>query len=185
MKIEIRNMVCRNCVRALERMLDEQGLNAIAVGLGFAEIGEGDLSGEQLARLDEGLARLGFERIVSSGERIAEAVKLEVIRHINSDEPCSMNLSHCIENALGQDYKTVSRIFSAVEGRTIEKYYITARIEKAKELLSYGDITLTEIAYRLGYSSVAFLSRQFKQETGMTPTQYQKGCRDRRFLTDL
>ncbi len=185
MRIEIRNMVCRNCVRALEEMLAAQGLKVTGAGLGYAEIESDKLSCDQLSRLDEGLAKLGFERIVSSGVRTAEAVKLEVLRHINSKEPCSMNLSHCIEEALGQDYKTVSRIFSAVEGRTIEKYYIAARIEKAKELLSYGDVTLTEIAYRLGYSSVAFLSRQFKQETGMTPTQYQRGCHDRRFLSDL
>lgn len=178
-------MVCRNCVKALEQMLASQGLKVAGLGLGYAEIEAEKLTDGQLSRLDEGLTALGFERIVSQEARMVEAVKLEVLRHINADEPCSLNLSHCIEEAIGHDYKTISRIFSAVEGRTIEKYYITARIEKAKELLSYGDVTLTEIAYRLGYSSVAFLSRQFKQETGMTPTQYQKGRRDRLPLSEL
>ena len=185
MRLNIRNMVCRNCVRTLEQLLQEQGLAVTSVGLGYAEIEAESLTGAQQTMLDEGLQNLGFERITDRSTRIAEEVKQVILEHINSPEPCHNTLSHCIEKALGQDYKAVSRLFSAVEGRTIEKYYVSAKVEKAKELLSYGDVPLAEIAYRLGYSSTAFLSRQFKQETGMTPTEYQRSCHERRAMIEI
>lgn len=177
-------MVCRHCIAAVLDLLNELGLEAKGVGLGFADIVYDELSGEQLERLDAGLANLGFERIVDPARRLVEVVKRTVLAHVNSDEPCPRNLSQCIEEAAGRDYRSVSRVFSATEGRTIEKYYIAAKIEKAKELLSYGE-SPTEIAYRLGYSTPAFLSRQFKQETGMTPSAYTASRRRRTPLSDI
>ena len=87
---------------------------------------------------------------------------------------CRFNLSACLQDHLNTDYGTLSKIFSATEGRTIEKYSIAQRVEFAKELLSYGEMTISEVADRAGYSSVAHLSRQFKTQTGMTPSQFQK-----------
>lgn len=185
MRINVRNMVCNHCVEALRSALSQLGLDVEEAGLGYAILGEDSLDADQIRTIREKLKEIGFELIEGQNRRIVELVKHEILRHINSDEPCPQTLSHCIAEATGQDYKSVSRIFSAIEGRTIEKFYITAKIEKVKELLSYGDVTMSEIAYRLGYSSVAFLSRQFKQETGMPPSQYQKSRHDRRSLSEI
>lgn len=185
MRINVRNMVCNHCVEALREALTQAGFAVEDAGLGYAILGEESLDALQMQRLREKLMEIGFELIEGQNRRTVELVKHEILRHINSPEPCPQTLSHCIAEATGQDYKSVSRLFSAIEGRTIEKFYITAKIEKVKELLSYGDVTMSEIAYRLGYSSVAFLSRQFKQETGMPPSQYQKSRHDRRSLSEI
>lgn len=172
MKISVRNMVCHHCVRALVEILSDMNLHIINVGLGAAEIQEDNLSEEQLAELDTRLAEAGFERISSREMEIVERVKREILKHVRSSDHCNLNLSACIEKAVNEDYKTVSKLFSKMEGRTIERYYILQRIERVKELLSYGEMDLTEIAYVTDFSSVAHLSRQFKQITGMTPTGY-------------
>lgn len=185
MRINVRNMVCNHCVEALCNALTQSGFKVEEAGLGYAVLAEDELDKARIQVLRDTLREIGFELIEGQNRRTVELVKHEILRHINSPEPCPQTLSHCIAEATGQDYKTVSRIFSALEGRTIEKFYITAKIEKVKELLSYGDVTMAEIAYRLGYSSVAFLSRQFKQETGMPPSLYQKSRHDRRSLADI
>ncbi len=185
MRINIRNMVCNHCVEALRSALAQLGFYVEDAGLGYAVIAEENLDAAQIKQLRDKLHEIGFELIEGQNRRTVELVKHEILRHINSQEPCPQTLSHCIAEATGQDYKTVSRLFSALEGRTIEKFYISAKIEKVKELLSYGDVPLAEIAYRLGYSSTAFLSRQFKQETGMPPSQYQKSRHDRRSLAEI
>src|SRR5690606_17367038 len=89
-------------------------------------------------------------------------------------EPLKVNLSIFLSNKLGIDYASLSGVFSAEENNTIERYYIQQKIEKAKELLSYGELTLSEIAFQLNYSSVAHLSAQFKKETGLTPSQFKQ-----------
>lgn len=185
MKINVRNMVCNHCVEALSSALTQLGFNVEEAGLGYAVVSEDHLDAGQIQLIKDKLQEIGFELIEGQNRRTVELVKHEILRHINSTEPCPQTLSHCIAEATGQDYKTVSRLFSALEGRTIEKFYISAKIEKVKELLSYGDIPLAEIAYRLGYSSVAFLSRQFKQETGMPPSQYRESRHDRRSLAEI
>ncbi|MDE6692438.1 MAG: AraC family transcriptional regulator [Muribaculaceae bacterium] len=185
MRINVRNMVCNHCVDALRRVLTQSGFTVTDIGLGYAVIDRDELTPADIRTIGESVASAGFELIEGPNHRLVEQVKHEILRHINSEEPCPQTLSHCIADATAMEYKTVSRIFSAIEGRTIEKFYISAKIEKVKELLSYGDVPLSEIAYRLGYSSVAFLSRQFKQETGMTPTQYQHSRHDRRSLADI
>lgn len=185
MKINVRNMVCNNCVGALERLLRQLGFDVKEIGLGYAVVDGEALTAEQRQALVEGLPSLGFELIENRDEQLVESVKHEILRHINGDEPCHLNLSHCLAHATGHDYKSLSRIFSTHEGRTIEKFYVAAKVEKVKELLSYGDIPLSEIAYRLGYSSVAFLSRQFKQETGLTPSQFRTSPTPRRPLASI
>ena len=185
MRLEFKNMVCRHCVEALRCALADAGYPALAAGLGYAEVDIRATDIEGLRVIDSAVAKMGFERITDSQTRTAETIKLEILRHVNAAEPCALNLSQCIEHATCMDYRKASRIFSAIEGRTIEKYHIAARIEKVKELLSYNDMPLKEIAYRLGYSSVAFLSRQFKQETGMTPTDYITSRHDRRCLNEI
>lgn len=172
MKIGVKNMVCRHCVKALDDIMSGLGLHVVHVELGSAEIEEENLSSEQLAVLDRELAKAGFERINSREMQIVDKVKRVVLDHVRSGEQCNLNLSVCIERAVGEDYKTISRVFSRMEGRTIERYHILQKIERVKELLAYGEKNLSEIAFMTDYSSVAHLSRQFKQITGMTVTQY-------------
>lgn len=183
MRIEVKYMVCHHCVRALGDIVDRIGLHILSIGLGYVEIEEPLLSPEQYALLDNLLADSGFERVTSREMQIVEKVKRVVLDHVRSDHQCSLNLSVCIEKEVGEEYKTISRVFSRLEGRTIERYYILQKIERVKELLSYGEMGLTEIAFVTDYSSVAHLSRQFKQVTGMTPTQYLAlGAGDRKPL---
>lgn len=185
MRINVRNMVCNHCVEALRNVLTQLGFTVTNAALGYAELAADSLDSAQIQLVKDKLKEVGFELIEGRNHETVELVKHEILRHISGNEPCPQTLSHCIAETTGQDYKSVSRVFSALEGRTIEKFYITAKIEKVKELLSYGDVPLAEIAYRLGYSSVAFLSRQFKQETGMTLSQYRERRHDRRSLAEI
>lgn len=185
MRIDVGNMVCNHCVNALRTFLEDSGLHVVDAGLGYAVVEEDALSPERLEAIDAGLRGLGFERIVNQAQIVASRVKQVIIDHISTSEPCPRNMSDCIERAIGQDYKSISRLFAQAEGRTIEKYRIAVTIEKVKELLSYGNLPLSEIAYRLGYSSAAHLSAQFKKVTGLTPTQYAVEAMPRRPLSDV
>ena len=174
MELFIRNMVCRHCIAAVEKALTDLGLSINRVELGRAVLNNGSLTDPQLLTIEKSLKSLGFELIHDADALMVERTKHAVLHHLRSEEDCRLNLSACIEEHLGVPYDTVSRVFSAKEGRTLEKYYIAQKIERVKELLSYHDKPLSEIAYLTGYSSVAHLSRQFKDITGMTPSQYQR-----------
>lgn len=185
MRIDVGNMVCNHCVNALRTFLEDSGLHVLDAGLGYAVIDEPGLAPDRLEALDAGLKALGFERIVNQAQIVAAQVKKVIIDHISTTEPCPRNMSDCIERSIGQDYKSISRLFVQAEGRTIEKYRIAVTIEKVKELLSYGKLPLSEIAYRLGYSSAAHLSSQFKKVTGLTPTQYEAAALPRHPLSEV
>ncbi len=171
MILNIRNMVCRHCVQAVERLLSDIGIKPVSVELGRAVIDEQELTPAQLSALDKALTDEGFERILTPEAELTERAKHVILNHLRREE-CPLNLSACLERHLGTDYPSISRAFSATEGRTIEKYHIAQKVELVKELLLYGGLTLAEIADRAGYSSAAHLSRQFKSVTGMTTTQY-------------
>jgi len=167
-------MVCRHCVAAVTGTLEGLGMSDIAVDLGRATftLPEGMPEKEALRRIDKALESNGFERIADRDEQIVEGVKHAVIHHLRDEEECHYNLSVCIADHLGVSYDQASRIFSRLEGRTIERYSILQKVEYVKELLGYGNRSLAEIADKTGYSSAAHLSRQFKEVTGMTPSQY-------------
>lgn len=177
-------MVCRQCVNTVRRLLTEAGIAFYDVKLGVADI-DSNTSEETLRHLDSLLEEEGFQRIIDSDSALVEKVKLSVLRHVRDEDDNHHNLSDCICNDLGVSYDTVSRIFSAKEGRTIEKYYIAQKIEWVKELINYGNLTLSEIAYKTGYSSVAHLSRQFKSVTGITPTEFSKSSQQRKGLNEV
>lgn len=187
MVIPLKGMVCRHCIRAVEAALKTAAIAGAQVALGEAVVPDGTVTPEKLAILDRELAAGGFARITDADTRLVEQVKQIVIAHIrNADSTDSgANLSTVITRQLPVDYSTVSRIFSAVEGRTIEKFAILQRIEYVKELLAYRELTISEIAYRTGYSSAAHLSRQFKQVTGLTPTDYLRSPLPRLSLDTL
>ncbi len=153
--------------------LENKGLRPLFFQLGEVEI-EGDLSKDQLLQLNTSLKALGFELIDNKKSQTIEKIKTAIISLVHhSSENINSNLSEFLVSQIHQDYHYLSNLFSEVEGTTIEKYYIAQRIEKAKELLVYGELTLSQIADQLGYSSVAYLSNQFKKVTGLTPSFFK------------
>lgn len=184
MEIPIKGMVCQHCAEAVEAACKAAGINGAAVSLGMAYVPDSEAQPDRLNALDRELTARGFTRISDPDVQLIERAKLTILEHVR-DEDCHFNLSACIQEHLGVDYSTVSKLFSAHEGRTIEKYHIAQRIEYVKELLSYGELNISEIADKAGYSSVAHLSRQFKSVTGMTPSAYMKGTPHRIPLNEV
>lgn len=173
MKLYIKNMVCSRCKMVVKLELEKAGLKPLTVELGEVEM-EDDLSKEQLLQLDTKLKALGFELIDDKKSQTIEKIKNAIVTLIHhSNQDLKTNLSVFITSQLHQDYNYLSNLFSEVEGTTIEKYFITHKIEKVKELLVYDELSLSEIADRLGYSSVAYLSNQFKKITGLTPSFFK------------
>lgn len=174
MKLYIKNMVCNRCKMAVKDELEKAGLQPISVELGEVELAHNP-SSEKLHNLSASLQKLGFEIIDDRKSRIIEQIKNAIVAliHHNKNENLSINLSTYISQKLNYEYNYLSNLFSEVEGTTIEKYFIAQRIEKVKELLKYDELSLSQIADRLGYSSVAYLSNQFKKQTGLSPSFYK------------
>ncbi len=176
----IKNMVCNRCILVVQNELDKLGLAAKGVKLGEVTL-EKEPNPEQKANLEKVLSPLGFEIIDDKKSRLIENIKTIIIDLVHhQDSEAKSNLSEVLSNQLHHDYSYLSNLFSEVEGKTIEKYFIAQRIEKVKELLVYDELSLSEIAYRLNYSSVAYLSNQFKKVTGLTPSHFKKIRRDKR-----
>ena len=172
--IYIKNMVCPRCIRVVREELTRIGLDVRSVVLGEAEV-EGAISPSQRKAIKNVLEKNGFELIRDRHAATIEKIKHAVIRRVQIDErttPVRVKDSVYIEREVGERYAALSALFSSVENITIEHYLILQRIERVKELLKYGDTTLTEIADILGYSSVAHLSGQFRKVTGMPPSAF-------------
>lgn len=172
--LNIKNMVCPRCIETVEQVLTEKGFDVQSIKLGEAEV-DVEPTETQLNDIEESLAKRGFELLRDKKSKIVNQVKAEIIRltHHTHDDFLHVNLSDHLSELVGADYSSISNLFSSSEGITIEKFAILQRIEKVKELLSYGELTASEIAFKLGYSSSAHLSSQFKKETGMTPGQFK------------
>lgn len=172
MKIVIKNMVCDRCISSVSRLCADISLAVRKVELGSVDFVD-PLSDEQMAALRAGLEAMGFEVLDDPDAEMVERIKRELIAIARSDEPLTVKLSVALSQRIGVNFRTLSRLFSEAEGRTIENYFILQKIERVKELMAYGRQSLSEIAYQCGYSSVAHLSRQFRQITGLTPTQFR------------
>ena len=166
-------MVCNRCKVAVKVALEKAGLHASSIELGEIEIEEKPAT-SRLEELNTSLKSLGFEIIDDRKTQTIEKIKNAIITLVHhSDNDIKTNLSVHITSLIHQDYHYLSNLFSEVEGTTIEKYFISHKIEKVKELLLYDEKTLSEIADQLGYSSVAYLSNQFKKVTGLTPSFFR------------
>ena len=175
MKLYIKNMVCDRCKAAVSVELVQLGLQPIAIALGEVELKEDSLPAEQLKELEERLTNKGFELMDDRKSRIIEKIKNVVIDLVHyTDEQPREKQSVIIASQLQLDYPYLSKIFSEVEGITIEQYIIHQKVEKIKEYMAYDELSLTEIADRMGYSSVAHLSAQFRKVTGMAPSHFKK-----------
>lgn len=172
-KIFIKNMVCDRCIRVVREELERNGYKVNHIQLGEADISsDGTIDRSKINNL---LTQSGFELIEDKNVKIIERIKTLVIDLVHwSPDKKKANLSDYLSSEIGKDYHSLSTLFSQKEGITIEKFYILQKIEKVKELIIYGEYNLSEIAFKLDYSSVAHLSNQFKQVTGFTPTEFKK-----------
>ncbi|NRS87335.1 AraC-like DNA-binding protein [Flavobacterium sp. 7E] len=174
MKLYIKNMVCGRCEAAVKTVLEKMSLPVISVDLGEVILSR-ELISEEKQPLALALKELGFELLEDKTSKTIEKIKNLIIDLVHyQNEKLKVNFSEFLANELHQDYSALSKLFSEVEGVTIEHYFIAQKIEKAKELLVYDELSLSQIALQLNYSNVAHLSNQFKKVTGMTPTYFKK-----------
>lgn len=181
----VKNMVCKRCIKVIR-----DGLHAIAptieeIGLGYIVLSHKPNEQQQLA-IKIFLIENEFELLEKSNKKLVESIKNIIIEIVfDGQVDFRQKLSNILEDKLYKDYQYLSRLFSASEGITIEKYFIMQRIERAKELLCYEEHSINEIAAILAYSSTAHLSRQFKSLTGFTPTEFRKFGQKKRISIDF
>lgn len=172
--LHIKNMVCNRCIEAVEEEFGNARIPVQSVHLGEVAL-EQELENKVKSVIKERLAARGFELLEDKSSQMIERIKQLIIDLIHRQtEHLETNNSTYLERQLGKDYKTLSQLFSSVEGVTIERYTILQRIERAKELLVYDELNSSQIAHELGYSSVQHLSNQFKKVTGMSPSEFKK-----------
>lgn len=177
-------MVCARCIKVVKEELDRLGIDYSSVSLGEAELPE-PVNADKFEQLKSVLLQNGFELIDNVRVKLIETVKTLIINSIyNNDKPEEINYSRYLSEKTGKPYTYLSGLFSSVENITIEKFIILQKIERAKELLVYGELTLSEIAYRLGYSSVQHLSNQFRKTTGFTPSYFKELKEQKRHFID-
>ncbi len=177
--LDIKNMVCDRCIMTVQRALEDLGYEVRDISLGEAELVESPEK-EELDRIHKKLQEYGFELIQKDSPALVEKIKLQLIHyrdHIEENES-TVNLSTFLSDNLHHNYSYLSSLFSKEVGITIEQYLIRLKIERVKELLSYKDMTLSEIAWKLNYSSVQYLSNQFKSVTGETVSSFRKHMRE-------
>ncbi|MEO1096248.1 MAG: AraC family transcriptional regulator [Bacteroidota bacterium] len=173
MKLHIKNMVCNRCIEAVQEELQKLSITYTNIILGEIELTR-SLPDDTKSTLSGNLERRGFEMLEDKNSKIIQKIKALVIDNIRHSKEPSTNYSIYLESELSIDYSKLSSIFSSVEGVTIERYIILQRLERVRELLVYDELTLSEIAYLTGYSSVHHLSNQFKKNIGMSPTLFKK-----------
>jgi len=173
-ELRIKGMVCNRCISVVSNELEKLEADILEIKLGRVLVKYPEYK-VSLQDIDEALKKHDFELIIDENTKIVEAVKAILVELI-SDLPVKLttNLSDLLVDKLHKDYTYLSKLFSSNLGVTIEKYFINLKIEKAKELIETGQLNFTEISYDLGYSSVNYLSSQFKQITGMRMGDYKK-----------
>ena len=190
-RLLLRGVVCPRCVRLVRQELEQLGLTVLDVGLGGADVALPESQEPTAAAIQAALGPLGFDLLEDSRDQVVEQVKaaiVEMVHYTPVEQWPVLNYSVYLSERLGRDYRVLSQLFSAREGLTIEKFIIRQKVERAKELLSYQDDSVAEVARQLGYRSPAHLANQFKQVTGMTPSEFQKlgaGAHSRRSLDEV
>ncbi len=166
-------MVCIRCQMVVKAELEKLGLSYVYVKIGEADI-IGNIQPEQLEQLKTGLKKAGLILMEDRKSILVEKIKAVIIELVHySEDQIKVNLSDYLSEKLNYDYTYLSNLFSEVKGITIEKFYLTHKIEKVKELIVYDELNLSEIAWKMHYSSVAHLSNQFKKYTGFTPSHFK------------
>jgi AraC-like DNA-binding protein len=174
MNLYIKNMVSNSCILVVKAQLEKLGIHYVKVKLGVIEI-KGTLDIHIYNQLLKALQETGFEILHENKRILVERTKNIVIKLIrDSDEELKFRFSDYLSSKLNYNYTYLSNIFTEIEGITIQKYIIAQKIERVKELMTYGELNLNEIAFRVHYSSLAHLSNQFKDITGISPSDYKK-----------
>lgn len=178
-------MVCNRCITAVEDVLRNSEIDFVSVNLGWVETSN-DLSNIKLQTLNENLQKIGFEILENASQKQIEIIKkliLEKVQNLDINE--DFLLSKYLSEQLNKEYSNISKVFSQTENITLEQYFILQKIEKVKELLIYRELTLSQIAYKLGYKTVQHLSQQFKKITGFSPSQFQELKEKKRLPIDF
>jgi AraC-like DNA-binding protein len=174
MKLYIKNMVSTRCKIIVKSELEKLGIQCIAIELGEAEIKD-TISKEDYDRLNSTLQKTGLELLDDNKSIMVEKMRTLIVQMVHySEEMPKTNISDYISEKLNYNYTYLSRFFSEVCGTSLLHYFIAQKIERAKELITYDNLTITEIAFKLHYSSVAHLSNQFKKITGLTPSHFKR-----------
>ena len=174
-ELHIKNMVCDRCIKVVAAIFEQTGISPVSVELGIVKL-KAELSEEQQAGIKALVEKEGFELLDDQKAKLIDDIKriiIELVHYGNLDE-MDKNLSRYLADKLHKDYQYLSSLFSSIENTTIEQYFILQKIEKVKEWLVYDEFTLSEIAFKLGYSSVAHLSGQFKKVTGFTASEFKQ-----------
>lgn len=179
-------MVCPRCITSVEQMLEKENLEPKYVRLGEVELSK-DASPQQLSHLSNELQKAGFELLDDNKTKLIEKIKTLLIQKIQEENIGEhFSLQKFLSQNIFKDYSSISKLFSEVEGITIEQFFILQKIEKVKEKLMYNEESLSQIAFSLGYSSTQHLSGQFKKVTGMTPTAMKAlGTSERKPIDNL
>ena len=175
MEVHIKNMVCDRCIKSVTSIFEQAGIAPESVKLGVVKV-KTELSDEQKKDIKAVLEAEGFVLLDDQKAKLVDDIKriiIELVHYGNLDE-MDKNLSNHLAGKLHSDYHYLSNLYSSAENTTIEQYFILQKIEKVKEWLVYDEFTLSEIAFKLGYSSVAHLSGQFKKVTGFTASQFKQ-----------
>jgi AraC-like DNA-binding protein len=172
--IYIKNMVCNRCIEAVDKIFEESKIPVLNIRLGEVLLPK-PLRENEVKKLREKLSQAGFELLDDAKKKIIDQIKTTAIEFVHyNDSEQKQNFSSLLSARIHKDYSYLSKLFSETEGITIEKYLINQRTERIKELMMYDELTLSEIAYKMGYSSVAHLSAQFKKTTGFSPTHFRQ-----------
>ncbi len=175
MRIKIKNMVCDRCIMVVGDIAKNLALPVKTVTLGEIDFAETALKQTDIDHFEQAIKKVGFEVIADKKSLTVESIKAKIINYVNIEDEFERNtISSYLSKAINYDYNHLSRVFSEQEGITIEQYVINQKIEKAKELISYQQDNLTTISQKLGYSSLAHFSNQFKKVMGTTPSQFKK-----------
>ncbi len=177
MKLFIKNMVCDRCIKVVREEMDKLDIALSHIELGEIET-ESELDNEKLIQVKKTLEINGFELLDDKRAALVENIKtliIEEVQYLKGHKPAAVNFSDYLSQKMGYEYSYLSSLFSSETGQTIEQYIIAQKVEKVKEWLSYNELSLSEMAWRLSYSSSAHLSNQFKKVTGMTPGEFKKG----------
>lgn len=173
-ELYIKNMVCSRCIATVQYILNDLNINYISINLGIVSLKD-EINSTNRDLLIERLSNVGFELLEDNKSKLISQIKSILIKNIHHEvKDIHINYSVILSETLNHEYTYLSKLFSSIEGLTIERYIIKQKIEKVKELIFYKEYTLSEIAFKLNYSSVAHLSAQFKKETGMSPSEFKK-----------
>ncbi len=173
--LHIKNMVCPRCIKVVSEELNDLGYEIKSIHLGHVEL-KASPTGAEWIDIKRVLENNGFELLDDKKSQTVEKIKLLIIEGMrdNTFTDMPINLSQYISDHLQMEYTHLSTVFSSTEGKTIERFVILQKIERIKELITYDELSIKEIAHSMGYSSIQALSNQFKKETGMTPTDFKK-----------